>query len=129
MRLQIGAVVIVAAFIYLAFQGAHNFSSYFVTVQSYRRQIAVLAHKRVRVQGTLLSKSVHYDAAHSSLSFTLMSHGQTLPVVYQGAMPNERFRNAGAIVEGEMGPHGVFQATKLMIQCPNHYEAPKTTKS
>lgn len=128
LRLQLGALVILAALAYLGLQGAHNFSSYFVSVNTFRAEQAQLAHQTVRVQGTLLSQSVHYDAADATLQFTMASHGATLPVRYRGAVPNEQFHDAQAIVVGQMGPGGVFEAQKLMIQCPDHY-GPATTRA
>lgn len=121
LRLQIGAMMVVAALAYMVLQGAHNFSSYFLTVKTYRAEMTKLGQQTVRVQGTMLSKSVHYDPRSASLRFTLASGGAALPVVYQGQMPDEHFRNAGAIAKGHMGANGVFDATKLEIQCPDHY--------
>lgn len=121
LRLQIGAMVIVAALAYIVLQGAHNFSSYFVTVKTYHAKMAKFGRGTVRVQGTMLSKTVHYDPKTGSLHFTLESGGISLPVTYRGAIPNEHFHNAGAIAKGHMGSHGSFEATKLEIQCPDHY--------
>lgn len=120
-RLQLGALVILSGLVYIGLQSSHNFSSYFVTVNKYRADFSQLKNKMLRVQGTMDSQSVRYSASTSTLLFTLSSHGQALPVVYHGPMPNERFKNARAIVEGKMGSHGDFVARKLMIQCPNHY--------
>lgn len=125
-RLQIGALAILSSLVYIGLEGAHNFSSYFVTVNAYRAHMGQFADKTFRVQGTLLASSVRYNEATTTLSFTLQAKGQSLPVVYRGAMPNEQFKNADAIVEGKIGSNGVFQASKLMIQCPNHYVAAKS---
>ncbi|POB10683.1 MAG: cytochrome C biogenesis protein CcmE [Sulfobacillus thermosulfidooxidans] len=128
LRMQIGTFVILGALAYLGFQGAHNFSNYFVTVSQYRHQMRRLAGMDVRVQGTLSAQSVHYNAATSTLRFSLVSNGESLPILYHGAMPNEHFKNASAIVKGEMDSHGVFVAQKLEIQCPDHYApAPNAT--
>lgn len=121
MRLQVGILLIVTALAYMVLQGAHNFSSYFVTVRAYVANAPKFRHEVVRVQGTLVARSVRYNDARGSLHFELSSGSAHLPVVYRGAMPNERFRNASAIVKGRMGAHGVFQAQKLEIQCPDHY--------
>lgn len=123
-RLQIGALVILSALAYMVLQGAHNFSSYFVTVQAYRANIAKFGRETVRVQGTLLSKSVHYNPTSATLRFTMTSGHSTLPVIYQGAMPNEQFKDASAIAKGHM-VDGVFRAEKLEIQCPDHYAPAK----
>ena len=128
LRMQVGAFVIMGALAYLGFQGAHNFSNYFVTVSQYRHQMRRLAGMDVRVQGMLYAQSVHYDAATSTLRFRLVSNGESLPILYHGSMPNEQFKNASAIVKGQMGSNGVFVAQKLEIQCPNHYApAPNAT--
>nr|WP_275107345.1 cytochrome c maturation protein CcmE [Sulfobacillus harzensis] len=127
--MQIGAMFVVGALAYMVLQGAHNFSSYFVTVKTYRAESAKFGQQTVRVQGTLLSKTVHYNPHTATLRFSLVSGGATLPVLYRGAMPNEQFHNAGAIAKGHMGRDGVFDATKLEIQCPDHYAPAKGGRS
>lgn len=124
-RLQLGAFVIVAALSYMVLQGAHNFSSYFMTVQAYRAQSRLFTRAVVRVQGTLVSKTVHYNPENATLSFVMTSGRARLPVIYRGALPNERFSNASAIVKGSMGKNGQFVAEKLEIQCPDHYSPSK----
>lgn len=127
-RLQIGTLVILAALVYIVLQGSH-FSNYFVPVNQFRSQISRYDNQVVKVQGTLLSSTVKYNAANSTLRFNLEAKGQTLPILYQGPMPDEQFKNASAIVEGKMGSNGVFDAQKLMIQCPDHYSAATSTNS
>ncbi len=127
-RIQIAGVVVLAAFGYMLVQGAHNFSNYFLTVGQYRQDLSRFSHEAVRVQGTMESRSVHYNRSKSLLRFSLMSSGETLPILYEGPMPNEQFHNAQAIVKGRMGKNGVFDAQKLEIQCPDHYSAAPTAK-
>jgi len=122
-RLQIGSVIILAALVYLGIMAAHNFSQYFVPVNQYEGQLTKFAHKTLRVQGKLLAQSVHYDATTETLTFVLASGGSRLHVRYVGALPSEQFANTSAIVEGTMGKNGIFQAEKLMIQCPDHIQA------
>lgn len=119
-RMQLGALIILAALGYIVLHGSKNFSQYFVSVNQYRAHYQQFAGKVLRVNGTMESSTVHYNPQTSTLRFTLSSNSTTLPVVYQGAMPNEQFRNADAIVEGKM-ENGVFHASKLMVKCPNHY--------
>lgn len=126
-RLQVGALVIVAALAFIVLQGSHNFTQYFVSVRQYRTHYAQYAGQVLRVEGTMLSRSVHYDAATSTLHFMLTSQGQSLPVEYQGPMPSEQFQNADAIVEGKLNAQGVFVAQKLMVKCPDHYTPATTT--
>jgi cytochrome c-type biogenesis protein CcmE len=128
LRIQIGGFAILAAFGYIVLQGAHNFSNYFLTVGQYRHDMTRFSHDAVRVQGTMQAQSVHYNRAKSLLTFTLVYNGQSLPIIYEGPLPNEQFRDANAIVKGRMGSHGVFDAQKLEIQCPDHYSAAPNAK-
>lgn len=121
MRLEVGAFAIMASVTYLALQGSHNFSNYFVTVRAFRADPARFHHQTLRVQGTIAPASVRYNHHTATLSFDLTQGRAQLPVVYRGAMPNERFHNVQAIVKGHMGPAGTFKADKLEIQCPDHY--------
>lgn len=127
LRLQIGTLVVLAALVYIVLQGS-NLSSYFIPVNQYRHQYSKYADEIVRVQGTLLSSSVKFNAAHSSLRFTLESKGVSMPILYRGPMPNEQFKNASAIVQGRL-VNGVFDAKKLMVQCPDHYAAAKSSST
>lgn len=121
LKYQAGALVIVASLSYMVLQGAHNFSNYFVTVPTFLANPAKYGGQTVRVQGVLQSRSVSYNAQNATLRFLLKGGSAGLWVKYRGAMPNERFRNADAIVKGRMGAGGVFEAQKLEIQCPDHY--------
>jgi cytochrome c-type biogenesis protein CcmE len=126
-KYRIGALLIGCALTYMVLQGAHNFSSYFVTVQDFRAHLRRFGSQTLRVQGVLQSQSVHYNANTATMRFLLTGGHSRLWVRYRGAMPNERFRNADAIVKGHLGRTGVFQAQKLEIQCPNHYGPPEGT--
>lgn len=121
LRIQVGALIILSAIVYMMLQGAHNFRSYFLTVQTFQSHLGKYRHQVVRVQGTLLAQSVRYSEGSATLRFTLESGHAKLPVVYHGMMPNERYGNASAIVKGQLAKDNVFRATKLEIQCPDHY--------
>jgi cytochrome c-type biogenesis protein CcmE len=127
LRLELGAVVIMAALAYLATVGAHSFSQYFVPVSQFDQQASKFAGQVVQVQGKLLASTVHYDVATETMRFTLASGRYRLPVKYVGPVPTEQYQNASAIVQGRLGPGGVFMAKQIMIQCPDHYQAVKVS--
>jgi cytochrome c-type biogenesis protein CcmE len=122
LRLELGAVLILGALVYLGIQAGHSFSQYFIPVNQFVRQQARFSGQVVQVQGKLLADSVHYDAARQVMRFVLTAQGYRLPVRYVGAVPTEQYENASAIVQGRMGRNGVFQASEIMIQCPDHYK-------
>lgn len=124
-RTRFSVVAILLALGYMVTQGIKNFSNYFVTVGALDRQPQAYFHRTVRVQGTLLADTVHYDAARGLLTFVLASGQARIHVQYQGPPPDERFLNQGAIVRGHLQSVHVFLANKLEIQCPNHYAPPE----
>jgi cytochrome c-type biogenesis protein CcmE len=127
LRIKIGAVMILAALVYLGLQATKSYSQYFVPVSQYEAHLARFQGQIIRVQGKLLARSVHYNPSTEVLTFLLASGGRTMAVRYVGALPTEEFKDAHAIVEGQMGKGGVFNAEKLMVQCPNHIVAIKTS--
>lgn len=122
-RLQLGAAMILVALVYLGIQGARNFSQYFIPVNQFQAQATRYAGQVVRVQGRLLASTVRYDAQTETMTFVLAKGADRLPVKYVGPVPTEQYQDADAIVEGQLGRNGVFDAQKLMIQCPDHYKA------
>jgi cytochrome c-type biogenesis protein CcmE len=122
-RFGVAVVALLVALVYFVAEGARNFSNYFVTVKQFQADPAKYRGQVLRVQGRLLASTVRYNPARSLLRFTIASGGSRLAVAYVGSVPNEQFRDASAIVKGKLAPNGVFQAQKLMIQCPDHYSA------
>lgn len=128
-RFGVAAGAILLALAYFVTQGARNFSNYFVTVKQFQADPAKYRGQVLRVQGKLLAGTVRYNPARSLLRFTIESGGSRLAVAYVGSLPNEQFRDASAIVKGRLAPNGVFEAQKLMVQCPDHYSAAPTQRA
>lgn len=67
-----------------------------------------------RVPGQLLHRFQVRDLADESLTF---------PVEYRDALPDTFTDEAEVVIEGRLGPDGVFQATTLLTKCGSRYEA------
>lgn len=67
-----------------------------------------------RVPGQLLHRFQVRDLADESLTF---------PVEYRDALPDTFTDDAEVVIEGRLGPDGVFQATTLLTKCGSRYEA------
>jgi len=116
-----GAVVVIAL-AFLAYMGASQFATYYVTVGEYAEQADTLAGERIRVSGQILDDTVDWDAKEFALSFTLVDGQASLPVVYHGVVPDTFDAATEIVVEGSADPQGLFLADKLITKCPSKYE-------
>ncbi len=77
------------------------------------------AHTRTRLGGAVVPGSVRHDGTHTE--FRLAADGHEIMVRHQG-MPPETFREGqGAVVEGLLGPDGVFRSDQVLVQHGNEY--------
>lgn len=119
--LFVGAVVIIALG-FLAYLGASQFATYYITVSEYVEQADTLAGERIRVSGQVLDDSVDWDVKEFTLSFTLVDGQASLPVEYHGVVPDTFDAATEVVVEGKVDTQGLFIADKLITKCPSKYE-------
>jgi cytochrome c-type biogenesis protein CcmE len=119
--LFVGTVVVIALG-FLAYLGASQFATYYITVSEYAEQADTLAGERIRVAGQVLDDTVDWDAKEFALSFTLVDGQASLPVVYHGVVPDTFDAANEVVVEGSADPQGLFVADKLITKCPSKYE-------
>lgn len=80
--------------------------------------------QHARVEGTVVPGTLHQHAG--TARFELSGDGTDLEV-YAGQAPSGIFREGqGAVIEGTMGPNGVFRADRVIAQHGNRYRAPDT---
>jgi cytochrome c-type biogenesis protein CcmE len=130
LRFGIPITVIVLSLAYLAYTGAEQSKSYYMTIAELRQQSAHgdnIYAKRLRVAGDVLPGSIKRNG--SRVEFMLSENGNTLPVAYSGSdAPPDTFKdNAQALAEGQFGRDGVFHATGIQAKCASKYEAKKST--
>ena len=77
--------------------------------------------QRVQAAGQVAPGSVEQELASNTMKFTLTEAGNSLPVVYRGAVPDAFKAGNDVVVEGELGVDGVFQANTLMVRCASKY--------
>jgi cytochrome c-type biogenesis protein CcmE len=78
-------------------------------------------NKVVRVNGNVAPGSVQQKSGDINLKFVVSDGGNTLPVVYQGVVPDTFLEGSPVVVEGSLDAGGVFQAKTLMVKCPSKY--------
>lgn len=123
-KIVAGAVVVAVAVGALVWVGVGRSSVYYYTVSEL---LAKGPAEQVRVSGELVEGSVE-GLGTTSLTFVLHDRDQsdqTMPVVYNGAVP-DNFKDQAdteVVAEGDFAADGSFVATLLMPKCPSKYEA------
>jgi cytochrome c-type biogenesis protein CcmE len=115
--------IIVLTLGYLAYTGVQESKSYYVTIAELRKDTKA-AEKRLRVAGNVLPGSIKRQG--TTVEFILVENDQQLPVIYKGTeAPPDTFKDdSQALVEGKVGPDGIFKANHLQAKCASKY-APK----
>jgi cytochrome c-type biogenesis protein CcmE len=113
----------VAAIIgWLAFSGVGNALVYYLTPTELAARGEAAIGQSVRLGGLVLPGSVSGSA--TDLTFVL-TDGETEITVHSSVAPTSSFREgAGAVVEGVLGPDGVFEADEVLVKHDENYVAP-----
>lgn len=123
-----GTVAVVLSLAYLVYGGIQQGATYWVTVGELERHTGTLP-PRVRLGGTVAPGSVAWDPPHRHLSFVITDGTHRLPVTYSGVVPDIFAEGRQVVVEGALGPDGVFRATTLLAKCPTKYVASEQASS
>jgi cytochrome c-type biogenesis protein CcmE len=121
-RFFIGGLIVFLSVGYLGYTGFMNAATYYYTVGELLQQGNSIYGENVRVNGNVATGSLEQEA--HILRFTILDAegGASLPVVYQGVVPDTFKAGGDAIVEGYLNSDGIFQANMLMAKCPSRYE-------
>lgn len=117
----VGAIVLIAIAV-VAYIGFSKFTTYDITVSQFVAQSDSLTGKQVRVVGEVVPGSVNQDTQNFTLSFTITEGNASLPVVYQGVVPDTFKEGTDIVVAGTSDQQGVFHASQLITKCPSKYE-------
>lgn len=147
MKFWIGGLLIIAAVVYLIYSSTQASAQYFMTVEELNAQGASAQGRDLRLSGAVIGDSIQYDPQTLNLTFTIASipgdnneiealgglakvladavadpNRQRITVVYNGPKPDLLRDEAQAIITGQLGADGIFQAEELLLKCPTKYE-------
>jgi cytochrome c-type biogenesis protein CcmE len=122
-RFLIGGVIILAGLVYLAFTVTRASAVYYLTVPELYARGAAAEQRAVRVSGVVDAGSVERDPASFATRFSASDAGGSLPIVYQGTVPDIFQPGIQVVVEGKLGTDGIFHADTLLTKCPAHFQA------
>ncbi|MDP2729461.1 MAG: cytochrome c maturation protein CcmE [Dehalococcoidales bacterium] len=122
-KFLIGGLIVFLAISYLGYTAFSNAATYYYTVGEVTIQGDSIYDKNIRVNGRVAAGSVKQESAGSILRFTISDvNGEgSLPVVYQGVVPDTFKVDSEIVIEGYLDSDGVFQAHTLMPKCPSRY--------
>lgn len=120
-KFLIGGIILLLAFAYLGFTGFRSSATYYYTVSEFVEQEDSINDKVVRVNGQVAPGSVVQEPGEFTLRFSIAGGGESIPVVYQGVVPDSFKAGSNIVIEGSLDSVGTFQAKTLMMKCPSKY--------
>lgn len=119
----VAGLVVVLALGYLGYTAFQSASMYYLTVGELLAKGEAVYGEQVRVNGKVVEGTIQTDSQANIHRFSMAdNNGATIPVVYEGIIPDTFKAEADVVVEGELTPRGVFEATSLLAKCPSKYE-------
>jgi len=116
------AVIGLIAWLFVS--GFNDTMVYYMTVSELKAQTANAQGHGLRVSGNVMPGTVTRSEDGLQLRFTLDELGETMPVVYQGIVPDTFKENAGVLLEGKY-VNGEFHAAQVFTKCASKYESEK----
>jgi len=117
-----GVAVVVGVIAYLAFSSVGNALVYYVTPTELLARGHAAIGETVRLGGLVKAGSI--SGAAPNLQFVL-TDGTHEITVHAATAPTRSFREGiGAVVEGELGADGVFEASQVIVKHDENYVAP-----
>jgi len=120
-KFLIGGVIVFLAIGYLAYMGFMGWATYSYTVGELKELGSSIQGNSVRVSGQVALGSVTQEPDNITLQFTIVEDGESLPVVYQGVVPDTFKVGNDIVVEGHLNSNGIFQANTILVKCPSKY--------
>lgn len=115
--------VIAGALGFLILGGFREAVMYFVTPSELKAKGAGVSGA-FRLGGMVQRGSVKWDAQAVMLSFEVTDGKASVPVRHRGAPPDLFGEGRGAVVEGQYGGDGVFQAQQILAKHSEEYHPP-----
>ena len=122
-KLLVVSLTLIGAIAFLAYAGTRDGGwVYFVDVDKFVADSQLHA-QRVRLHGKVSPDDFSASAGKLTASFHILGHTQSVPVVYNGSIPDMFQPGRDVVVEGRRDAStGVFQADVLMTKCASKYE-------
>ncbi len=119
----VAVVLIGGSMVYLIYQVTQSPFSYYYSVDEFSTKMDIAKNNSVRLLGKVGKGTVERDVQQMLLKFTLTGEKNSLPVKYEGVVPDNFADDIEVVVEGQLADSGVFEAKKVMTRCESKYKA------
>ena len=118
----LGIAIVAAVIAYFAFSGIGNALVYYVTPTELLARGSAAVGETVRLGGLVKVGSVRGPG--TDLTF-MLTDGSGEVTVHSTVAPTSSFREGvGAVVEGQLGADGIFEASQVIVKHDENYVAP-----
>ncbi|HJX13849.1 MAG TPA: cytochrome c maturation protein CcmE [Dehalococcoidales bacterium] len=120
-KFLIGGIIVILALSYLAYTGFESSAAYYFTVSEAAARGNSVYGENLRLNGKVAADSIESDINSLTLKFSVIEGGASIPVVYQGVVPDNFQDDSEVVIEGYLDQSGVFQADTILTKCPSKY--------
>ncbi len=85
--------------------------------------------KPFRLGGLVTAGSVARQPNSLAVKFAITDTAKTIPVVYNGILPDLFKEGKGVVAQGRIGPDGVFQAAEVLAKHDENYMPPEAAEA
>lgn len=122
----LAGIAILGAVIYLVYANTQTNAVYYLTVPELKH-CSTCATQSVRVAGYVQNGSIKKNDQTMDVSFVISDSHQTLPVTYNGVVPDIFRPGVQVVVEGHYTGSGPFDAQTLLAKCPSKFQSATPT--
>ena len=124
-KFLVGAAVIVGVGAWLAVTSIKETGVYYLTPTEMQSRITTdpsLRDVGIKLGARVVPGSIQRAPGGREYAFSVTDGAKTVPVVFHGIAPDTFTDGVDVVVEGRIGPDGVFRATTLLAKCASRYE-------
>lgn len=122
----VGLIIVVGAIALFFLSNTGNSKSvYYYSPKEFHADVAK-QKDRLKLKGIIQPGSVKMSPNRLDLWFNVQDEKEsamTIPVHYQGAVPDAFQEGLQIVVDGRMDDKGTFQGRELIVKCPSKYES------
>lgn len=121
-NLIIGGIIILIALLVLGYAAFMGGNTYYYEVGEFLDKGEAMVGQTARISGAV-DDSVYKDGFTLHFKLNDMTGREvSLPVTYNGSVPDTFKVGQQIVVEGKLKTGGIFEATQLIIKCSSKYE-------
>ena len=121
-KFVIGGVLITFVIGYLIYAGVRDTRMYYLTPSEIIEMGEEARNTGIRLGGIVEAGSISWNEQELLLAFRVIDGESSIPVVYQGVVPDTFENGVEIVVEGKYTDDGLFKAELLLPKCPSKYE-------